>query len=94
MLTYVLSNGIECSLRAGQVLFRDVSGISLQSLPRVTHLLLVLAYPWLRPLHKTGITQATYRELNEPNNCSYRLGLAELVNLFCFSSFSFIPFRQ
>ena len=49
----------------------------------------------LRPLHKTGITQPTYRGLNEPNNCSYRLRPVPLVNLFCLSSFPFIlPFRE
>lgn len=71
MLTYVLSNGIECSLREPA---RYLSS-TLQEFPYKAFL--GWHTFWRIPLlavaaaQDPGITQPTYRGLNEPNNCCY-----------------------
>lgn len=75
MLTYVLSNGIECSLREPA----RYPSSTLQEFPYKAFL--GWHTFWRIPLlavaaaQDPGITQPTYRGLNEPNNCCYpRLG--------------------
>lgn len=101
MLTYVLSNGIECypklpvrevvlSITLSLPLFY-AAGIYLRESPEHAHTH-TLSCRHRRSRCNASITQSTFRELNEPNNCIEHLGAHGAPNLLCHPSAPFHPF--